>query len=51
MGLPDFWKRIAMGLWPGYYSAEEDWMCAPLCIAKAVGSRKKVPVEKGSHNF
>ena len=35
-GLPDFWKRIAMVLWPGYYAAEEDWMCAPLCMAKAV---------------
>ena len=36
MGLPEFWKRIAMVLWPGYYSAEEEWMCAPLCMAKAV---------------
>ena len=35
-GLPDFWNKIAMVLWPGYYSAEEEWMCAPLCMAKAV---------------
>eukprot|EP00091_Calanus_sinicus_P009500 TRINITY_DN221_c0_g1_i12.p1 TRINITY_DN221_c0_g1~~TRINITY_DN221_c0_g1_i12.p1 ORF type:complete len:187 (-),score=60.22 TRINITY_DN221_c0_g1_i12:91-651(-) len=35
-GLPAFWNRVAMVLWPGYYSAEEDWMCAPLCMAKAV---------------
>ena len=34
--LPDFWKRVAMVLWPGYYAAEADWMCAPLCMAKAV---------------
>ena len=35
-GLPEFWPRVAMVLWPGYYSAEEEWMCAPLCMAKAV---------------
>eukprot|EP00091_Calanus_sinicus_P009504 TRINITY_DN221_c0_g2_i2.p1 TRINITY_DN221_c0_g2~~TRINITY_DN221_c0_g2_i2.p1 ORF type:complete len:187 (+),score=65.49 TRINITY_DN221_c0_g2_i2:57-617(+) len=35
-GLPDFWNSIAMIMWPGYYAAEADWMCAPLCMAKAV---------------
>ena len=29
--LPDFWKEIAMVLWPGYYQADADWMCAPIC--------------------
>merc|ERR1711874_474662 len=29
--LPDFWAQIAQVLWPGYYNAEADWMCAPLC--------------------
>ena len=35
-GLPDFWNSIAMLLWPGYYTADADWMCAPLCAAKSV---------------
>ena len=34
-GLPDFWNSIAMLLWPGYYTADADWMCAPLCAAKS----------------
>merc|ERR1711881_332366 len=29
--LPDFWAQIAQVMWPGYYNAEADWMCAPLC--------------------
>merc|ERR1711942_474982 len=29
--LPDFWAQIAQVLWPGYYNAEADWMCAYLC--------------------
>ena len=35
-GLPEFWKSVAMVLWPGYYTADADWMCAPLCAAKSV---------------
>ena len=34
--LPDFWIGVALMLWPGYYTADADWMCAPLCAAKAV---------------
>ena len=30
-GLPALWKEIAMVLWPGYYQADADWMCAPIC--------------------
>ena len=33
--LPDFWRRISMVLWPGYYQADADWMCAPLCVVGA----------------
>merc|ERR1712066_156407 len=35
-GLPDFWAQIAQVLWPGYYNAEADWMCAPLCSGAEV---------------
>jgi len=30
-GLPDFWKAIALRLWPAYYNPEAEWMCAPAC--------------------
>merc|ERR1712223_1640767 len=30
-GLPDFWKAIALRLWPAYYNPEAEWMCAPPC--------------------
>merc|ERR1712121_569030 len=30
-GLPDFWMKVAMVLWPGYYNADAEWMCATLC--------------------
>merc|ERR1711892_965234 len=33
--LPAFWKKVAMVLWPGYYEADADWMCAPLCVVGA----------------
>jgi len=29
--LPDFWKAIALRLWPAYYNPEAEWMCAPTC--------------------
>ena len=29
--LPDFWMQVAMVMWPGYYNADAEWMCAPLC--------------------
>merc|ERR1711931_558127 len=35
-GLPDFWKRVAMVLWPGYYNADAEWMCAPLCKVREI---------------
>merc|ERR1719516_739148 len=30
-GLPDFWKAIALTLWPGYYDPAAEWMCGPTC--------------------
>merc|ERR1719264_274963 len=30
-GLPDFWRAIALRLWPAYYNPEAEWMCAPSC--------------------
>merc|ERR1711970_833400 len=38
-GLPDFWKKIAMMLWPGYYNPEEDFMCMQEGLCGAPGSR------------
>merc|ERR1711992_18882 len=35
-GLPDFWKQVAMVLWPGYYNADAEWMCAPLCKVREI---------------
>merc|ERR1711872_509853 len=35
-GLPDFWSRVAMVLWPGYYNAEAEWMCATNGIAASI---------------
>merc|ERR1712045_368042 len=35
-GLPDFWMPVAMVLWPGYYNADAEWMCAPLCKAREI---------------
>merc|ERR1712032_1514341 len=32
-GLPDFWKAIALALWPGYYDPPAEWMCGPICAA------------------
>ena len=26
-GLPAFWNKIAMVLWPGYWDASAEWMC------------------------
>jgi len=30
-GLPDFWRAIALRLWPAYYNPEAEWMCADPC--------------------
>merc|ERR1712243_121241 len=35
-GLPDFWMQVAMVLWPGYYNADAEWMCAPLCKVREI---------------
>merc|ERR1712036_149482 len=35
-GLPDFWMKVAMVLWPGYYNADAEWMCAPLCKVREI---------------
>ena len=38
-GLPAFWAKIAMMLWPGYYNPEEPWMCATEDICGAPGAK------------
>merc|ERR1711997_1237911 len=38
-GLPDFWAKIAMMLWPGYYNPEEEFMCMQEGLCGAPGSR------------
>jgi len=38
-GLPEFWKKIAMMLWPGYYNPEEPFMCAKDDICGAPGAK------------
>ena len=37
-GLPGFWTKIAMVLWPGYYAPAEEWMCGGTgpCGAKSL---------------
>merc|ERR1712071_436960 len=38
-GLPAFWTKIAMVMWPGYYTADAEWMCAQegLLVPQAQG--------------
>merc|ERR1711990_110922 len=38
-GLPDFWAKIAMVLWPGYYNPSEPFMCATEDICGAPGAK------------
>merc|ERR1712121_425247 len=40
--LPDFWMRVAMVLWPGYYNPLEEWMCATDDICGAPGAKSKL---------
>merc|ERR1712066_1131802 len=35
-GFPDFWMKVAMVLWPGYYDAYGKWTCAPLCKVREI---------------
>ena len=36
--LPDFWPKVAMVLWPGYWYPDGDWMCAKeLCLPGSTG--------------
>ena len=37
-GLPEFWAKIAMIMWPGYWNADAEWMCATedLCGAPQI---------------
>ena len=37
--LPAFWNQIAMVLWPGYWNADAEWMCAQEGLCGAPGSR------------
>merc|ERR1711992_292501 len=38
-GLPAFWEKVAMMLWPGYYNPEEEFMCMQEGLCGAPGSR------------
>merc|ERR1712241_629839 len=38
-GLPDFWEKVAMMLWPGYYNPDEEFMCMQEGLCGAPGSR------------
>jgi len=38
-GLPEFWNKIALMLWPGYYNPEESFMCAKDDICGAPGPK------------
>merc|ERR1711862_953626 len=40
--LPDFWSRVAMVLWPGYYDPMGEWMCATEDICGAPGLKAKL---------
>ena len=37
--LPAFWAKIAMVLWPGYFNADAEWMCATEDLCGAPGTR------------
>merc|ERR1719232_2434295 len=32
----DFLMQVAMVMWPGYYNADAEWMCAPLCKVREI---------------
>merc|ERR1739842_288011 len=38
-GLPEFWEKVAMMLWPGYYNPDEEFMCMQEGLCGAPGSR------------
>ena len=35
----DFWSKVAMVLWPGYFNADAEWMCATEDFCGAPGKR------------
>merc|ERR1712083_730309 len=37
-GLPEFWEKVAMMLWPGYYNPDEEFMCMQEGLCGAPGS-------------
>ena len=39
--LPEFWSRVAMVLWPGYYDPMGEWMCATEDICGAPGPKAR----------
>merc|ERR1712083_1058483 len=45
-GLPDFWMKIAMMLWPGYYNPEEEFMCMQEGLCGAPGSREAMTCDE-----
>merc|ERR1712083_1203524 len=44
--LPDFWMKIAMMLWPGYYNPEEEFMCMQEGLCGAPGSREAMTCDE-----
>merc|ERR1739842_188654 len=45
-GLPDFWMKVAMMLWPGYYNPEEEFMCMQEGLCGAPGSREAMTCDE-----
>merc|ERR1712083_527397 len=45
-GDPDFWMKIAMMLWPGYYNPEEEFMCMQEGLCGAPGSREAMTCDE-----
>merc|ERR1712037_857542 len=45
-GLPAFWEKIAMMLWPGYYNPEEEFMCMQEGLCGAPGSREAMTCDE-----
>merc|ERR1712212_1061578 len=45
-GLPAFWEKVAMMLWPGYYNPEEEFMCMQEGLCGAPGSREAMTCDE-----
>merc|ERR1739842_121650 len=45
-GLPEFWEKVAMMLWPGYYNPDEEFMCMQEGLCGAPGSREAMTCDE-----